>query len=410
MPRKIAESGSWKAFVRLYAAAALALMVFNSVVVVSGASHSSLPEPSGQTPIWSINLHSFGFAEDQDWGFTLYRSRNRNPYSVSRFNSDAIAFTSTGQVGVAFGTISMIRFQGYVPGTGSTYLISFDSATGKVIATKQWHWPDTIANSSLAATASGKFLLQEDDGQLILYSPSLQVINSVQLKKLVEGRYLTFPSQVSTDGHYLFVQSEKDNIYRLSMLDVETLRPIRSWSFDFPILAGSDHYLARWQELKKVYKRSLYVQSNGTDWKEIYRDTGCNEMGGHGATFLTDSVLLVRSCNKLTEVDSDGNILFSNTFPPKHALETFGASADGQRFAISIAQLKKQPFWVGDPGYDRVHPTLIVYDAKSHQAVSTFTLNQKDERPSSFAFSADGSQLVLLRSGVLELYQIAGAH
>jgi len=387
------------------AIATLALITFGPVLVARGASDPSQPGPTGQTPSWSVNLHTLGFGLDEERPSTLFG--NRSPYLQSRFDDHAIAFTSTGQVGLIFWTFSTTSSGGYVPGTGTTYLISIDGATGKVIATKQWPWrPDQSGATSITATPSGKFLLQ-GDSQLFLYSPSLQLINSVQLGERVEGHYPSFSYAVSTDGHYVFVQTKKNNTYTVSMLNSETLQPIRTSPSDFPIAAISEHYFARWQELKDVYRRSLYVQSKGTEWKEIYHDTGCNEVAG-SANFLTDTVLLVRSCDKLTVMDIDGNVLFSNTAMSQQELGAFGASSDGQRFAVSIAELKKQPWWFGDPGYDRVHSNMILYDVARHQAVSTFTLYQDYERPFRFALSEDGSQLALLRIGVLELYRIKG--
>ena len=145
--------------------------------------------------------------------------------------------------------------------------------------------------------------------------------------------------------------------------------------------------------------------SEGNQRKEIYRDTGCGEPYG-SASFVTENLIVVRSCNKLSLVDADGNVSFSTTYARQYDLQTFDSSADGKRFAIAVAELKKEPFWTGDPGYDDVHPTLIVFDTKTHKSVSSFVLNQKYERPFSFALSADGSQMALFRNGVLELYRI----
>jgi hypothetical protein len=152
------------------------------------------------------------------------------------------------------------------------------------------------------------------------------------------------------------------------------------------------------------------VRSTDTEWKEIYRDTGCNEPFGF-AQFLAQDVLLVRSCGKVTILNADGKILFAISVPPKHEIGLrgpFGASSNGKRFATSIAELKRQPWWYGDPGYDRIHPTLVVYDTAGSHPVSSLTLNEKDEWPFGFALSADGSLVALLRGGYLELYRLTG--
>jgi DNA-binding beta-propeller fold protein YncE len=287
----------------------------------------------------------------------------------------------------------------YVAGTGTTHFMSIDAATGKVTATKEWLGPDS---PSLTATPTGNFLL-EDAGQLVLYSSSLQVVNSVRIEKQTEGRYEPFLYAVSTDGNSVLVQRGNNNPYTLTMFDPETLRPIRSWSSDFPVSALSGRHFARWDD------GSLYVKEERTEWKEIYKELECSERL-RSADFLMENLLASRSCNKLTLIDTDGSVLFSKRFAPKYKLDDFSASANGQRFEISIVELKKDPWWTGDPGYERIHRTLIVYDTESHQALSNFVLGQNYDQSFSCAFSADGSQLALLRSGVLELYRIGATH
>jgi hypothetical protein len=326
-------------------------------------------------------------------------ARKRGSYLLSGFNAHGIAFTSTGQIGVVFSTATMNSSNWYVEGTATTHLISIDAATGKTLATTQWAGP---GSSSLTSTPSGKLLL--DGGQLVLYSSSLQVINSVLLLKEVEQRYVIVSRTISPDGNYVLVETGDNSPYMVTVYDAETLRPVRSWSSNFPIAAFSGRRLSRWSQ------GSLYVKEEGTDWREIYKETDCSERY-RSADFLTGNLIAVRSCNKLTLVDTDGNVTFSERFPREYKLEDLFASANGERFAISVARLKRDPIWlIGDRGYQRIRPTLTVYDARSHQVLSSFVLNQKYEKRFSCAFSADGSQLALLRSGVLQLYRIPHAH
>ena len=100
----------------------------------------------------------------------------------------------------------------YVTGTGTTHFLSIDGATGKAVATKQWLGPEAPA---LTATANGKFLM-EDEGQLVLYSSSLEVMGSVRIEKQAQGRYVPFSYEVSTDGSYVLVQSGDNKPYALT--------------------------------------------------------------------------------------------------------------------------------------------------------------------------------------------------
>ena len=92
-------------------------------------------------------------------------------------------------------------------------------------------------------------------GELILYSPTLQVMNEIHL-----GKEMT--SSVWRD--YIFLQERRSSqdkdkkFHPVSLLDADTLEPIRSWSADFPVSAFSRRYFAWWDESNNTYRRSLY--------------------------------------------------------------------------------------------------------------------------------------------------------
>jgi hypothetical protein len=375
------------------------LVVFGlSIAILAADSDSKLPEATNEKPIWSVDLRTFGFARDQEPRITFFGMPKH--YSFSTLDTHALAFSSKNQIVVAF-TTQEVNGRKTVPGTLQLHLASFNAATGDVVATKDS--PTPYSSFPLVATERGNFLLRESY-RLILYSPKLERINELNMELLKPpGEFASF----STDGRYIFVEGydrSANELHTPRMFNADTLEELKPETAE----AASDHKLTIWQERRELHRRSLYLRSDST-WKEIYRDSGCNESSSV-AYLLRPSLLAIVSCHKLTLMNTEGNVYFSTTFPRKHELESFGASSNGQRFALAISELKKQPFWLGDPGYDRIHPTLIVYDADNHEAVSTFTLNQKGEMPFGFSLSADGSQIALLRGGVLELYQITGKH
>lgn len=348
-------------------------------------------DPTGQVPIWRVDLHPLGFGSDQ---------AQRGEYWLTRFMR-AVAITRSGDVGVIFHTFKMTS-RGFVPGTWSTHFVIVDRDSGKVRTSKEWPMADRPDVPSIITTPDAHLLVYSDfSSALALYSSNLELISSVNFERHADSNW------VSTDGRYFFYEVRDGSRYGLTMIETSMLKTVQSWTSDFPIAAASNRYLARWEQAKDQDRRSLFVRSRDSEWKEIYRDTGCAF-----AQFLTDDFLLVRSCDKATTLNTHGDIACAVTIPPKHDMRLFfgtsrvGTSSDGKRFAISTAQLKKQPWWTGDPGFDKVHPTLIVYDAASCVPISSFSLNKNEERPFAFALSADGSMLALLRSGFLELYRL----
>lgn len=374
----------------------LGFILFLPIELTHGSDLKAL-EPTGQTPIWRLDLHPLGFTNDEE---------RRGEYWLTRF-ARPVAMTQSGDIAVIFVNFRM-NSHGYVPGTSSLHFVIVNRDSGKVTSSKAWPVADGSGTPSIIATLDDHLLLYSDfSGALALYSSNLELTSSASFEK--QGKVGS--NWTSSDGRYFFYEVKDGSRYGLTMIETDTLKPLQSWNSDFPIAAASDRYFARWEQVKDQYRRSLYVRSQDSEWKEIYRDTGCNQASAF-VQFLAQDLLLIRSCDKATILAVDGKVSFAITIPPKHDMgltfgtSELGTSSDGKRFAISIAGSKKQPWWTGDPGYDRVHPILILYDTAGPNPVSTFTLNAKLERPSAFALSSDGSLMALLRSGFLELYRL----
>jgi hypothetical protein len=345
-------------------------------------------------------------------------------YSESALSVHAVAFNSAGNVAIVFTTYERTNDRP-LPGTGLVHFACFDTKTGKVTFVKQWPAQGSlpIIAPTLRATYKGNFLLKNAD-QLVLYSPALEEITSVELGA---GRYLPNYYWVSTDGHYVFLESEHDKVYTLSMLDAETLKTIRSWTLEQPFASASERYLAMWREFKEPARSSLYLRSDSAQWKELYVDQNCNNRDQY-AHFVTENVLLILSCNKMVVMNVEGKVLASHALasntPVEVLFDRFDAhfasyvdpgeisvspSSGGQRFAIVEDEIKRDPWWTGDPGRGLVPWRLVIYETKSGEASFSFAFNVKypsSTRSISFALSPDGSELALFRDGVLAFFRL----
>ena len=185
---------------------------------------------------------------------------------------------------------------------------------------------------------------------------------------------------------------------------IEWFQELQSRTLDAGEWAASADYLARWQDFKDANRRSLYVRSERSEWKEIYRDPSCGApFYQYGADFMTDSLLVIHSCNKLTVVDAEGRVFFTDTFPPNRPLEPkLGTSFDGRRFAITSGEWKGIDNEFLDLSRYAVPWRLIIYDTQARTAIVSFAIPWSY----SFALSPDGRELALLRSGILELFTL----
>ena len=385
---------------------------------LGASSDPKLPEPATEKPVWRVDLQSQGFVREK-LGFYWFAN---HAATWSRLDIHALALNSGGQGAFVFTTYQGRNGGG--PATVIAHFISFDSATGKIVATKQWPTGGSIL-PTLRATARGNFLLK-DANRLALYSPALDEITSIEtgVESYLPHYYWTF-----MDGRCAFLESKRGNVYALSMLDTETLQPVRSWTLEQPLVAASEHFLAKWQELSGLFGGSLYVRSDDTEWKQAYENRGCNNRD-QSANFLTRRLILIRSCNNLTVIDVEGKVFSSHTFAPNTPVDvlfggfltsgryapsdepgeiSFSSSSNGERFAVVVDKFKSDPWWTGDPSKGPVPWRLAIYDANSAEAISSFALNEKYpgfERSISFALSPSGSELALFRDGELEIFRL----
>lgn len=368
---------------------------WDTQVSASQQSHKAMAAP---LPIWSVDLHPVGFGVDQQRPF-----EEQGSYALTRFTDHAVALTPKSQVAVVFETLTMKSRTGYAPGTSDVHLVVVDAASGKITAAK--HWPGN-EDPSVSATPSGK-ILYEGDSQLVLYTSSLEVVGSLPTEKMQNGQHVFLHYVNSADGQYVLLEDGDKAPYTETLIDAETLRPIRSWTSDFHVNAFFGGHFARWELDEDSQQRAFYVKADGAAWEKIYAGSGCREPND-SAEFATDQEIAIAFCNKIVLVDLRGNVIFAKEFSKKHELNDLRAAAHGKRVAISDAKLKRDPFWTGDPGYEEVHPTLIICDTQDGQAIWNLVLNPKHEQPFGYdyALSEDGSQLALLLHGVLEMYRM----
>lgn len=385
--------------VRIVFSVVVAIAVSVFIALAADNSRPTVPELFHEKPLWSVNLHTLGFARDREPTFFFFGTRA----TVSRLAREAVSFSSAGAIAVAFNTMTEGSNGKFIPGTFNSYLLTFDAATGKSIGNQ------SVGVSSVRATRQGNFLVDDGNFQLSLYSPELKKLHEMDLRSLADGySSASFPF----NGDHIFIRSESDDRsgrYAVRTLDADTLEQSSLRTIDGEAYtnggdqawAASSNYLARWQELKEVYRRTLSIRSEGAEWKEIYKDPGCGPpFYRYSAYFLTDTTLAIQSCNRLTVTDVEGRMSFADTFPPNSPLETtLGASSDGKRFAVSLGQWKGVENKFLDLGRYDVPSRLVIYDTQARAAIASFAISW----PYSFALSPDGRQLALVRGGILEL-------
>jgi hypothetical protein len=386
--------------VGIAAGVALCLILALLGTRLAASSNLELPEPTNEAPIWSIDLHTLGFARDQEPGFTFFGIPSH--YSISTFDTHPLAFSSTNELAVAFVTHDVKGTKGEpIPGSWQLHFMAINSATGEVIAKKDS--PMRSGYLPLMATYEGNFLLK-DSYRLILYSTRLEKLSELDTEpfKPVDG-FVT--DSFSDDGRYIFVASNSRASQTVRMFDADSFQELRSQHAETGAWAASNSQFAVWQDHKELYRRSLYLRL-GAESKEIYRDTGCGTPF-YSAHFVTEDELVILSCNRLTLIDIEGKELFRQEFRANRPLEQrFGASSDGSRFAISLGESKGVENKFLDLGRYEISWRLFVYDNHLPAPITSFALNGK---PFGFAFSPDGSELALLRGGILAVFRLPPA-
>jgi hypothetical protein len=290
----------------------LAAIIATTIAVPAGAG---LPAPSEPRPLWHIDLHPQGLTH-HSMGMFMFPSHD---HAASSSNQDAVAVNSSGQVAVVFATFQERNGGGYEPGTAKLHLLGYDASTGKQSYTNEWAAREAskiIDVPVLSTTPSGDFLL-EYAGQLTLYSPSLQMIRSVE----IENARPRFSYWTSPDGRYAFFAGQRDRTNILTIVDTETLQVLRSMNPDRPISAASIRYLAAWtlpNRRDPASRSQLDLQPNSSEWEHFYSDPGCQTYYGVAVGFISDSQLIISSCNKLFVITAEHKILFSQAFSQRH--------------------------------------------------------------------------------------------
>jgi len=143
-----------------------------------------------------------------------------------------------------------------------------------------------------------------------------------------------------------------------------------------------------------------FVDFNGA-WTVSYSSsTVCQT----SAQALDNATFYVIEGNELKLIKRDGSTLFRQSIKKGEFADVIRPSADGNRLAIAFVALR-----VGSEFFDvnshQVLKRIQVYDIPSRRVV--FTLENKGvdlQSVSDFGLSPDGSQLVVLRGGIVETY------
>jgi len=375
-------------------------------------------------PVWQLDVRALGFANP-----------HRPESSRGPFPHDPVSYLAGGQIVVTF--VTRVAPEG-VPRRDQPdeslpfrlHALFIDAATGKVRTEREW--PTASARSCVLPSPGGKFLVFTPD-KLLLYSPSLELLQELSLPLRRKANWETWELHPSPAGKYLLISydaksnerfagtlrqarlpQDRDLIDRTfaqlelseDLVDTEELSILGSWTvklgFDdtHPPTSISDEGLLVLGEKAERFD---------SPWQPVplfSRSLGF---------FINDQVLLALRSKppRLLGFDLNntrGDLLFKEDFPDNGEImvDPVRHSAGGQRFALAFIKGKGGIAALDiAPHYSLKR--IIVFDIPSLQWV--YRLDGKRQRIkniSGLALSPDGSQLGLIdQNGILRAYRLS---
>lgn len=377
-------------------------------------------------PVWKTDLRGLGLNTNAlRWSLSTH---GREQEAIRR----SIVFARRGHIAVAFLTQQVARKNGRfqdVLASRRLHLISLDAGTGSVLASRTW--PVSFSNSadsSVAATADGKFLVL-NPGRLSMYTAGLREIGKFYLPSRDKGDWsmlvtpagnLVFllrsrfsgPNMINLDRRSFarLVQSDAFRhaitTWSLQMLSLPDFRVIHFWKDSGQIVSVSANYLAKLGE-----GATLDVRGLNSGWRALNVQSACpGTPRWPEAEFVSENSLLVVPCANVVEITTvNGKTVFSERLPQGHPITAAWASVGGRFVAVAVSRASGIRMAVSNtlltPLDMQTGPLpwrILIYDTNKGQLVDALRSGWGVE----CAFSPDSSRVAVFRGEFVEMFKL----
>ena len=369
------------------------------------------PKPKQTTahdaPLWTIDLRQFGYER--------WLRKNTRPFPVG------VDFTDADHIAVAWtmpDTPHEAKEKALAPAPAHLNVVILDAKTGQKQNKAEWPTVARYFSTPLLFGIPDRKLLTCSENHLRLLSPSLRIVQEMQLPSHASCLNVHFQPSPSRRTVLVSIPSELGRNEEL--LDVETLSVLSGWNQERTskeassngIISISDH----WAVGYCGGPSELCLRRSGEDWQPFHPTGFDIHMIGHQripSSFVNDSTLVVtRQVAAVATVD--GTILFEIVPPHDHVLLSPVTSAGGSHFAMienRFRGLKSQPL---DMSPFVANDRALIYSIKERRCVVSIKLKGTspwspwDVHDNYLALSPDGTSLAVVSDGVLKTYTLPG--
>lgn len=382
---------------------ALCLSLHVGAFVLTGNSSSSQAEAN--PPIWSVDLHAFGYAEP-----TIERDLR-----VYTFLHDSVAFLDNGTLAVSF--LKKNDHPGLSRRDGSSgspvvfHTVLMDSLTGR--AGPQRTWGNESEWNRFLPLENGDFLVQDEEW-LRVYSQDFQKIASKRPDRTGDlvTRYAASPT-----GRSLYeFQDAHDNqrgwLTRISLLDAATLAVKKSkitpghkdeTVSDTEVVYQVENVVHEFLDARVLFvyhtddstvPKSPRLLEEGSATAKLVSKSNCTS-----AAFVDNSVLAVTGgCSWLILLQRDAEV--AELHSPEYTFGgEIGPSREGRRFAFVRYQTKGKPARV-------TRNEICVYELGKRKVIFAEPVVPTPRYKLAFALSPDGSLLALESDNLVRVWRL----
>jgi hypothetical protein len=351
----------------------------------------------GQNSLLRVDLRPYGFGAAKPWKTSSFRIGvlNREYHEVAFGGSEKIIAAITSS-----------------PNPDARHLraltaVILDARSGSILA--KGNWDAVYDKLGLLPTPSGNIVIRVDDA-LRLYTSELKLLQEIALplSRVPGTKY--WQVFLTPSGKSLVLERGVDKSLELEWLDPDSLKLNQVWNAPAGMFYQTgnsyapldDGVLITLKDMQLGSCEITYVNSEGA-WATSYRiATQCKQP----ARPVDNATFFVREGNEFVIRKKDGSILIRQPIKKGEFADVIRPSADGNRLAIAF-EVEKGGSEFFDVNSHEVLKRIQVCDITSRQMI--FTIESKNidlQGVSDFGLSPDGSQLVLLRSGIIETYSV----